>query len=230
MPLTTRTTACLTSSAITEAVQNHHSLHEAALNSLLSASLRILANMVSVQPSRHSPDEIDVVITFRTQSSDIVFLSADVSNWTPQQMSWNGDAHEHVITVPRGTPSILYKFRIGENNWFHDGTVSAEPDGFFGWNNKFEIPEVPLPTPANDLDEDVDLESVAAVESIADTVSEFGTEGDTHSLFHDEDLIDRDEVIEDPDYAVYSQSQPSESSGSRFFGFGGSNRGVQYRL
>lgn len=95
----------------------------------------------------------------------------------------------------------LYKFRIGENNWFHDGTVSAEPDGFFGWNNKFEIPEVPLPTPANDLDEDVDLESVAAVESIADTVSEFGTEGDTHSLFHDEDLIDRDEVIEDPDYA-----------------------------
>lgn len=91
-----------------EAVQNHHSLHEAALNSLLSASLRILANMVSVQPSRHSPDEIDVVITFRTQSSDIVFLSADVSNWTPQQMSWNGDAHEHVITVPRGTPSMYY--------------------------------------------------------------------------------------------------------------------------
>ncbi|KAE9970960.1 hypothetical protein BLS_004673 [Venturia inaequalis] len=183
-----RTTACLTSSAITEAVQNHHSLHEAALNSLLSASLRILANMVSVQPSRHSPDEIDVVITFRTQSSDIVFLSADVSNWTPQQMS-------------------LYKFRIGENNWFHDGTVSAEPDGFFGWNNKFEIPEVPLPTPANDLDEDVDLESVAAVESIADTVSEFGTEGDTHSLFHDEDLIDRDEVIEDPDYAEAKKAE-----------------------
>ncbi|KAE9975933.1 hypothetical protein EG328_002919 [Venturia inaequalis] len=163
--------------------------------------------MVSVQPSRHSPDEIDVVITFRTQSSDIVFLSADVSNWTPQQMSWNGDAHEHVITVPRGTPSILYKFRIGENNWFHDGTVSAEPDGFFGWNNKFEIPEVPLPTPANDLDEDVDLESVAAVESIADTVSEFGTEGDTHSLFHDEDLIDRDEVIEDPDYAEAKKAE-----------------------
>lgn len=47
----------------------------------------------------------------------------------------------------------------------------------------------------------MDLESVAAVESIADTVSEFGTEGDTHSLFHDEELIDRDEVIEDPDYA-----------------------------
>jgi len=186
--------------------------------------------MVSVQPSRQSPDEIDVVISFRSQSSDIVFLSADVTNWTPEQMSWNGESHEHVITVPRGTPAILYKFRIGENNWFHDGTVSAEPDGFFGWNNKFEIPEVPLPTSPNDFDEDMDLESVAAVESIADTVSEFGTEGDTHSLFHDEELIDRDEVIEDPDYAAYSQSQPSESSGSRFFGFGGSSRDVQYRL
>ncbi|QDS74819.1 hypothetical protein FKW77_002439 [Venturia effusa] len=157
--------------------------------------------MVSVQPSRLSPDDIDVVISFRSQSSDVVFLSADVTNWTPAQMSWNGESHEHVITVPRGTPSILYKFRIGENNWFHDGTVSAEPDGFFGWNNKFEIPEVPLPAPPNDFDEDVDLESVAAVESVADTVSEFGTEEDSHSLFHDEDLIDRDEVIEDPDYA-----------------------------
>lgn len=89
-----------------EAVQNHHSHHEAALNSLLSASLHILANMVSVQPSRHSPDEVDVIITFRTHSSDIVFLSADVTNWTPEQMLWNGESHEHVITVPRGTPSM----------------------------------------------------------------------------------------------------------------------------
>jgi hypothetical protein len=95
----------------------------------------------------------------------------------------------------------LYKFRIGDSNWVHDGTANAEPDGFFGWNNKFEIPEVPIPAPAHDFDEDTELESVAAVESVADTVSEFGTEGDTHSLFHDEELIDRDEVIEDPDYA-----------------------------
>jgi len=103
-----------------------------------------------------------------------------------------------------------------------------EPDGFFGWNNKFEIPEVPMPTPTNDFEDDTELESVAAVESVADTLSECGTE-DRQSIFHDEDLIDRDEVIEDPDYAAYSQSQPSESSGSRFFGFGG-GRGVQYRL
>jgi hypothetical protein len=91
-----------------EAVQKHH--HEAALNSLLSASLHILANMVSVQPSRQSPDEIDVVISFRSQSSDVVFLSADVTNWTPEQMSWNGDSHEHVITVPRGTQAMYDDF------------------------------------------------------------------------------------------------------------------------
>jgi len=184
--------------------------------------------MVSVQPSRASPDDIDVVISFRSASSDVVFLSADVTDWHPQQMAWNGESHEHVITVPRGTKQVLYKFRIGDSKWVHDGTVNAEPDGFFGWNNKFEIPEVPMPTPTNDFEDDTELESVAAVESIADTLSECGTE-DRQSIFHDEDLIDRDEVIEDPDYAAYSQSQPSESLGSRFFGFGGS-REVQYRL
>jgi len=184
--------------------------------------------MVSVQPSRASPDDIDVVISFRSPRSDVVFLSADVTNWHPEQMSWNGESHEHVITVPRSTKQLLYKFRIGDSKWVHDGTVNAEPDGFFGWNNKFEIPEVPMPTPTNDFEDDTELESVAAVESIADTLSECGTE-DRQSIFHDEDLIDRDEVIEDPDYAAYSQSQPSESLGSRFFGFGGS-REVQYRL
>lgn len=95
-----------------EAVQKHR--YEAALNSLLSASLHILANMVSVQPSRQSPDEIDVVISFRSQSADVVFLSADVTNWEPEQMSWNGDSHEHVITVPRGTQAMY-------DDSFHQG-------------------------------------------------------------------------------------------------------------
>jgi len=101
----------------------HH--YEAALNSLLGASLHILANMVSVQPSRASPDDIDVVISFRSPRSDVVFLSADVTNWHPEQMSWNGESHEHVITVPRSTKQLLYKFRIGDSKWVHDGTVNA---------------------------------------------------------------------------------------------------------
>jgi len=197
--------------------------HEASLNSLLDASLHILANMVSVQPSPHSPEDVDVAIHFHSSSHEDIYVSVDATNWKSELMTCNGDTYEHVITVPRSTKSILYKFRIGDSNWFHDGTVPAEPDGFFGFNNRFNIPEVPMPSPRNDFDEDTELESVAAVESVADTLSEAGTE-DFVNYPDEAEIIDADEVTEDPDYAAYSQSQPSGSSVSQFFGLGFRNR------
>lgn len=94
------------------------------IDSLLGTSLVTLAKMVSVQPSSMSPEAVDVVITFRNESSPI-YVAADVMDWQPQLMSTNGEAYEHVITVPKDQRTLLYKFRIGEDHWVHDATVSA---------------------------------------------------------------------------------------------------------
>jgi hypothetical protein len=82
----------------------------------------------------------------------------------------------------------------------------TEPDGFWGWNNIFSIPEQPVEAeeedaahaPPDDFDEDTEVESIAAVESIADTASEAGAD-DARSNGEPE-LIDLDDVISDPDY------------------------------
>jgi hypothetical protein len=78
----------------------------------------------------------------------------------------------------------------------------AEPDNFGGFNNTFPIPDVPHPDPhpPNDFDEDTELESVAAVESIADTASEAGADAEDARSNGEPELIDVDEVILDPDY------------------------------
>jgi hypothetical protein len=81
--------------------------------------------MVSVQPSSASPEALDLVITFHSSTQEPVYISADATEWKPQQMQLQGDTYEHVITVPRSTRTILYKFRIGDSNWVHDGTVPA---------------------------------------------------------------------------------------------------------
>jgi len=195
---------------------------EAALNSLLGASLHILANMVSVQPSGASPEDIDVVITFRSSSQDPIYVSADATNWQPEAMDYNGEAYEHVITVPRGTRSIHYKFRIGDSMWVHDAAISAEPDGFGGFNNRFDIPEVPYPSQLVDFDEDTELESIAAVESVADTVSSADAEEEKLNGFHHDEpeFIDVEDVISDPDYPGFSDSPSSGSSLRQLLGFG----------
>jgi hypothetical protein len=99
------------------------------LNSLLGASLVTLSKMISVQPSSLSPEAIDVVITFRSESSPI-YVAADVMEWQPQLMTTNGEAYEHVITVPRDQRTLLYKFRIGDSHWIHDTSVSAGTSRF----------------------------------------------------------------------------------------------------
>jgi 1,4-alpha-glucan branching enzyme len=82
--------------------------------------------MVSVQPSAASPEAVDLIIKFHSSTQEPVYISADATEWKPQQMQLQGnDAYEHVITVPRTTQKILYKFRIGDSNWVHDGTVPA---------------------------------------------------------------------------------------------------------
>ncbi len=80
--------------------------------------------MAFVQPSSISPEAVDVVITFRSNSSPI-YLAADITDWQPQLMTTNGEAYEHVITVPKDQRTLLYKFRIGDNHWVHDASVSA---------------------------------------------------------------------------------------------------------
>jgi hypothetical protein len=183
--------------------------------------------MVSVQPSAASPEAVDLIIKFHSSTQEPVYISADATEWMPQQMQLQGDAYEHVITVPRSHKQILYKFRIGDSNWVHDGTVPAgrsntehqietpttnhqtEPDGFWGFNNIFSIPELPVEEdaaqhPMNDFDEDTEVESIAAVESIADTASEAGAD-DARSNGEPE-LIDIDEVISDPDYPGMPES------------------------
>lgn len=99
---------------------------------LLETSLPTLATMdtwqgltPAIQPSAVSHEAVDVVITFRSTTSPI-YLSVDaVNHWEPQLMSSNGEAFEHVITVPRDTRLILYKFRIGDNQWVHDAGICA---------------------------------------------------------------------------------------------------------
>jgi hypothetical protein len=78
----------------------------------------------------------------------------------------------------------------------------TEPDNFGGYNNTFHVPDVPYPDshPPNDFDEDTELESVAAVESIADTASEADIEAEDARSNGEPELIDVDEVILDPDY------------------------------
>lgn len=94
------------------------------LHSLLGASFHTLSKMASVHPSIGSPEEVDVVITFRSESSPI-YVAADIMDWQPQLMTTNGEAYEHVITVPRAQRTLLYKFRIGENDWIHDTSVTS---------------------------------------------------------------------------------------------------------
>jgi len=171
--------------------------------------------MVSVQPSSVSPEAVDVVITFRSRDSPIYVLVDAVNHWEPQLMNAsNGEAYEHVITVPRSTTSILYKFRVGESKWVHDEGVHTEPDNFGGWNNRFEIPELPEQhaTAPSDFSDDTELESTLGVESIADTVSEY----DEPVEFVDV----RD--VEDPEFPSASTDTPSseESSLQRWLGYG----------
>jgi len=175
--------------------------------------------MVSAQPSSVCPEAVDVVITFRSRDSPIYVLVDAVNHWEPQLMNAdaNGEAYEHVITVPRSTTSILYKFRVGESTWVHDEGVHTEPDNFGGWNNRFEIPELPEPhatttTAPSEFSEDTELESTLGVESIADTVSEY-----------DEpvEFIDvRD--VEDPEFppSASTDTPSSESSLRQWLGYG----------
>ncbi|KAF2423109.1 hypothetical protein EJ08DRAFT_664578 [Tothia fuscella] len=161
--------------------------------------------MVSARPSPTSPEDIDITITFSCSIQEPIYVSIDTNGWIPQQMELEGqDAYRHVTTVPRRTQAIRYKFRIGDSDWFHDPAVSAEPDNFFGYNNTYTIPEVPrLPPkdshPPNDFDDDTELESVAAVESIADTLSEVDVED--ARLNGEPELIHVDDVISDPEYS-----------------------------
>ena len=94
------------------------------LDLLLETSLVTLSKMVSAQLASFSPQAIDVVITFRNESSP-VYVAADVMGWQPQLMVTNGEAYEHVITVPREHRTLLYKFRIGEHDWVHDVSTTA---------------------------------------------------------------------------------------------------------
>jgi len=184
--------------------------------------------MASVQLSSTSPDDVEVVIRYHSTSQDPIFLGVDSSGWVPQQMKLQGDAYEHVITVPRTTRQILYKFRIGDSWWVHDETNPAEPDNHGGWNNKYFIPELPAAAPFNDLeaeadhahndfDEDTELESVAAVESIADTASEAGTVDLEARSNGEPELIDFD--VDDPDYPAFLDSR-SSSGLQEWLGFG----------
>jgi len=179
--------------------------------------------MVSVQPSTTSPEALDLIIKFHSSTQEPVYISTDATEWRPQQMQLQGDAYEHMVTVPRSTRTILYKFRIGDSNWVHDGSVPAEPDGFWGYNNIFSIPEQPVAEegaaqpPSNDFDEDTEVESVAAVESIADTASEAGESIKSNG---EPELIDLDDVISDPDYPAFLDSRSSASSLPEWCGFG----------
>jgi hypothetical protein len=179
------------------------------LNSLLGASFLTLTKMVSVQPSVVSPQALDVVITFRSESSPI-YIAADITDWQPQLMTTNGEAYEHVITVPRDHRTLLYKFRIGDNHWIHDTTVSAEPDNLGGYNNRFDIPDISYPesnVARSEYSDTTELDSVAAVESVADTVSEMSYDGGRVS--HDEaEFIDVDDVISEPDFPTGTLSVP----------------------
>jgi len=155
----------------------------------------------AVHPSMRSSSDVDVVITFRSATSPI-YLSVDaVNHWEPQLMSSNGEAYEHVITVPRDTRLILYKFRIGDTQWVHDAGICAEPDNFGGWNNRFEwnpehIPQAPAHAPS-EFSEDTEMESVLGVESVADTISEYADEDG----YHDEpvEFVDMHDV-DDPEF------------------------------
>ncbi|KIW00691.1 hypothetical protein, variant 1 [Verruconis gallopava] len=193
------------------------------LNSLLGASLITLSKMVSVQPSSISPESVDVIITFRNESSPI-YIATDVMGWQPQLMtSTNGEAYEHVITVPKQQRTLLYKFRIGDNHWVHDASVSAEPDNLGGFNNRFEIPDISYPESniaPSECSEATELESVAAVESVADTVSEVAD--DESGVSHDEaDFIDVDDVISEPDFpTAYTDTSSSASSLRQLLSFG----------
>jgi len=177
--------------------------------------------MVSVQPSSMSPEAVDVVITFRNESSPI-YVAADVMDWQPQLMSTNGEAYEHVITVPKDQRTLLYKFRIGEDHWVHDATVSAEPDNLGGFNNRFDIPELSYAEShiaPSECSEVTELESVAAVESVADTVSEMTD--DESRISHDEaDFVDVDDVISEPDFPVFTDTPRSGSSLQQWLTFG----------
>lgn len=150
--------------------------------------------MVSVHPSSLLPEALDVVITFRNDSSPI-YVAADITDWQPQLMTTNGEAYEHVITVPKSQTKLLYKFRIGENHWLHDTSVTAEPDDFGGFNNRFDIPDISYPESniaPSECSEATELESVAAVESVADTVSVM-SDVDSHFSHDEPEFVDYDD-------------------------------------
>jgi hypothetical protein len=151
-------------------------------------------------------------------------------DWQPQLMTTNGEAYEHVITVPKNHRTLLYKFRIGDDYWIHDVSVNAgmstwwlhgatlsqlihadtnlsEPDNLGGFNNRFDIPDISYPESelaVSECSEATELESVAAVESVADTMSEMTDEDGRIS--HDEgEFVDFDDVISEPDFPGMAQ-------------------------
>jgi hypothetical protein len=78
----------------------------------------------------------------------------------------------------------------------------TEPDNLGGYNNRIEIPELSYPESNLDMSEcseATELESVAAVESVADTASDMN---DNESMIsHDEgELIDFDDVTSELDF------------------------------
>ena len=76
----------------------------------------------------------------------------------------------------------------------------TEPDNLGGFNNRFDIPEIVYPEAApSECSEATELESIAAVESVADTMSEMTD--DISVISHDEpEFVDYDDVISDSEY------------------------------
>jgi len=106
-----------------------------------------------------------VVIPFRCCSNDEpVYILTSVNGWNAVEMTKVGTVdsgknihlYEHTVILPGDVSNIQYKFRVGQDLYFHDVTedtskfnavnetrrsysVFLAPDGFGGWNNTFEV-------------------------------------------------------------------------------------------
>lgn len=75
----------------------------------------------------------------------------------------------------------------------------VEPDNLGGYNNRFDIPDISYPESnlaMSECSEATELDSVAAVESVADTASE----ADSRMSYDEAEFIDVDDVISEPDF------------------------------
>src|ERR1700753_501684 len=91
--------------------------------------------MAFLAPVQSNPDQISVVVTYRTPRNGVpVYVVSSANSWIPEAMqqqepvasSVKGEIQfEKTFKVPRSTSCITYKFRVGDGEWVWDHKVQT---------------------------------------------------------------------------------------------------------